>query len=106
MIANLYSGESAASRMLDMIARCAPRMLRCGGGALSSEESHGGTRSRHTPEQVARILALGREQRLNATQIARVVGSTQSATSKILEKHGIRAPDGRANRISKRRANA
>lgn len=106
MIANLYTDESPAARMLDMIARCAPRLMRCGGGALSSEESHGGTRSRHTPEQIARIVALGREQRLNATQIAREVGSTQSATQKILEKHGIRAPDGRSGRVSKRRAHA
>lgn len=106
MIANLYTDESPAARMLDMIARCAPRMMRCGGGALSREESHGGTRSRHTPEQIARIVALGRERKLNATLIAKAVGSTQSATQKILEKHGIRAPDGRSGRISKRRANA
>lgn len=95
MIANLYAEETAASRMLDMIARCAPRLMRCGGGALQGEEQHGREHSKHTPEQIARIVALGREQRLSATDIARECGSTQSATQKILEKHGIRAPDGR-----------
>ena len=78
-----------------MIARCAPKLMRCGGGALQGEETHGHARSRHTPEQIARIVALGREQKLSATLIARECGSTQSATQKILEKHGIRAPDGR-----------
>jgi len=106
MIANLFREESDGSRILDLVARHCPRLMRCGGGALSSEEAHGGTRSRHTPEQIARIVALGREQKLNATQIAKEVGSTQSATQKILEKHGVRAPDGRAMRVSKRRAHA
>lgn len=106
MIANLYTDESPAARMLDMIARCAPRLMRCGGGALSREESHGHGRSRHTPEQIERIIALGRQNKLSATQIAHIVGSNQAATRKILEKHGIQAPDGRAMRISKQQRRA
>jgi len=94
--------------MLDLIERCAPKLMRAGGGPLIEEQSQGGPRIRHTPEQVARILELGREQKLTATQIAREVGSTQSATHKILEKHGIRAPDGRAqfHRKDRKTANA
>jgi hypothetical protein len=87
MIANLYNDESTASRVLDLIARCAPRLMRCGGGPLTQEPEH--KRWRHTPEERARILELGRLGTLSPTQIAKHVGSTQAAVRKMLLKHGI-----------------
>ena len=106
MISHLYSDDSPAARMLDLIARHAPRLMRCGGGSLPREQMDHVTRARTSPELVACIVALGREGRLNVTQIAREVSSTQSVAFKILARHGLRAPDGRAGRISKRRVNA
>jgi hypothetical protein len=38
MIANLYADESPAARMLDLIARKAPLLMRVGGGALAQEK--------------------------------------------------------------------
>ncbi len=95
-----FADESAATRIMRMIERHCPRLMRQGGGALSRETMDCATRIRTKPELVARIVALGSQQRLNVTEIAREVGSTQSVVFKILAKHGLRAPDGRvlANR--------
>ena len=106
MIANLYTEESPASRMLDMIARCAPRLMRCGGGPLQREDSQEFGRLKHTPRQVETILALGRTGKFSATEIAVRVGSNQTATRKVLMRHGVRLPDGRAMRGTKQQRRA
>lgn len=98
MIANIHAEESTASRCLDLIARCAPRMMKVGGGALCAEVGERGIKrgpASMSDEQRAKALVMGREGNLTATEIAHVLGSTQSAICNHLKRHGVRAPDGR-----------
>lgn len=98
MIANLYNEESPAAQMLAMIERCAPILMRAGGGALSREQSQIAHRPRMSPEQKDTVLRLARTGRYNGTEIADMVGTSQSAVCKLLAKHGVEVRDGRAAR--------
>lgn len=107
MIANLYNDESPAARMLDMIARCAPKLMRAGGGALTRDypercKDGGDTRwddrakwVRTTPDQRAHILALAREGTHSEAEIVKLTGVKQSAVNKLLARECIKVPSGR-----------
>lgn len=95
----IYDRDSIEERCVALIARCAPRFMLIGGGALSADHKGSQVANRLRPEQKARILELGREGKLNGTQIARACGATQSSTHKWLRKHGIAPPDGRESRL-------
>ncbi len=87
-----YNDDSTASRMLDMVARGGPRLMRTGGGAISSEQvAHGGTKSgaRISSETRARILVLGRNGDLSPSEIARKLGTTQSTVRNLLTREGV-----------------
>ena len=90
--------ESAARRMLDLVERHCPRLMRCGGGGLTRTTHEVGKQGRAMPEAAkVRALALGREGRLNATQIGRLLGHSQSSICKLLKRHGITPAKGRRN---------
>lgn len=98
-----YNDDSTASRMLDLVYRHAPRLIRCGGGALSREEirsldaNKGGPRI--SAETRAKILAVAREGKLSATAIARQCGTTQSTVRSLLIREDVPiVVDGRAGR--------
>jgi len=107
MIANIYAEESPASRMLDMIARCAPKLMRAGGGALTRDypercKDGGDTRwdnrakwVRTTPDQRAHVLALARAGHMSEIEICRETGVKQSAVNKLLARECIKVPSGR-----------
>ena len=83
-----YNDQSTASRMLDLVARHCPRLMRQGGGALSKEELHDKDANKGGPrisaETRARILAIARQGKLSPTQIARECGTTQSTVRSLL----------------------
>lgn len=107
MIANIYAEESPASRMLDMIARCAPKLMRAGGGAITKDypercKDAGAKQwdnrakwTRTTPEQRAHILALARTGTHSEIEIVKLTGAKQSAVNKLLTREGIKCPSGR-----------
>ena len=95
MIANLYNDDSIATRMLSLIERCAPKLMRSGGGALSREQSQIEHRPRMSPDQRETALRLARTGRYTGTEIAGMVGTSQSAICKLLAKHGVEVRDGR-----------
>ncbi len=93
MIRALNFEESPVSRMLGLIERRAPVLLRIGGAPLSRE-----CRITLTPAQRAKIVALARGGELSGTDIARAIGTRQSTVQKILRQEGIQTPDGRKTR--------
>lgn len=89
--------------MLDLVARHAPRLMRCGGGALSCEElrptdsTKGGPRI--SAETRAKILVMAREGKLSPTAIARLCGTTQSTVRSLLIREDVPiVVDGRGQR--------
>lgn len=96
MIANLYTEDSLSVQMLSLIERHAPRLMKAGGGALSREQSQITHRPKMTGEQKDTVLRLARTGRYNGTEIAGMVGTTQSAVCKFLQKQGVEVRDGRA----------
>jgi hypothetical protein len=102
-----FADESAATRIMRMIERHCPRLMRTGGGALSRDcalrtRSDGSTQwddmgrwRRVTPEQRAHIIGLGRAGLMTRRQIREATGATQSSVYKILDAEGITVPDGR-----------
>lgn len=107
MIANIYNEESAASRMLDMVARCAPKLMKAGGGALSREyadrcRSEGAKQwdnrapwVRTTPEQRAHVVALARAGHMSEIEICQKTGVKQSAVNKLIRNEGLTVPKAR-----------
>ena len=105
-IATFYD-ESPATRIMRLVERHCPRLMREGGGALSADCTPRGSQFgdtgawlRVTPEQRSHILALGRAGLMTRRQIREATGATQSSVYKILDAEGIAVPDGRvlANR--------
>lgn len=102
-----FADESPATRIMRLVERHCPRLMRTGGGALSADCTPRGSQFgdtgawlRVTPEQRAHILALGRAGLMTRRQIREATGATQSSVYKILDAEGITVPDGRvlANR--------
>jgi hypothetical protein len=88
-----YNDQSTASRMLDLVARHCPRLMRCCGGSLSGEEIRGKDSNKGGPrisaETRAKILAVAREGKLSATAIARQCGTTQSTVRSLLIREDV-----------------
>lgn len=82
--------ESPTSRCLSLIARCAPRMMKAGGGALSQEmdESHANPVS---PKEARRFLKMA-QSGMSSRKIAREVGRTQPCVIKHLRRLGFATP--------------
>lgn len=92
-----YANESSGvGALLEMVERGCARLMVAGGGALSQEQpATRGEVHRCAPAQKARGLEMARTGQFNCTQIARAIGSTQSAVFKMVAKAGIKTPDGR-----------
>lgn len=104
MIANVFHEESVATRMLDMVARCAPKLMRAGGGALSKECARRFRTAGPTfwdnpkplkPEKLAKIIALARAGKTCEAEICRITGATQSVINKLIHAQGIKVPAAR-----------
>ena len=90
---------SGISQLLDLVARKAPILMRCGGGPLAQEHETGrGQLSAWKREEALSLARAG----LNGTEIALRVGATQSQICKLLHRSGVSVKDGRKGRISKR----
>lgn len=83
--------ESAVSRMLKLIERHAPRLMREGGGALRGEAV---APRKLTEDQRAKIMGLGRAGKMTALEIAHAVGCRQAAAWQALHRAGITVPLG------------
>ncbi len=99
MILQLSDGSSIA-RMLDLIERRAPQMMRAGGGALSQETVPEIT----TPETAAKICELAADGSRSYAELARLSGSTPGRVRSVLINRGVAAPDGRKIRHAKKQA--
>jgi transposase-like protein len=94
----LFADDSTASRCLGLIERHAARMMRTGGGGIAREAASQIHTYRITADKKARALELSTTGLYSATEIAAMVGSTQSTISKFLRKAGASLRDGRAPR--------
>lgn len=102
-----FEDESAATRIMRLIERHAPRLMKQGGGALVRDydnctRSDGATIVRErskwrrlTPEQREHILALGRNG-APRVQIVEETGICASTIYRILAEEGIKIVDGRS----------
>jgi hypothetical protein len=98
--------ESPAARILDLVARCAPKLMRAGGGSLSRELIYIAHYNPMTDEQRTEALALAKLGVMTATEIARRVGSSQSSIRKFVTYRGFVLPDGLGKNMVKRKATA
>lgn len=95
MIYSIYE-DSTAARCLGIIERNAAKFMRIGGGSLSgSNRKPASAAIPVSADAKARILELAGGGVLCVTAIARRVGVSQSAAFKIVERAGMRTPDGR-----------
>lgn len=83
---------------LDMIARCAPKFMRQGGGGITSDQPQAYKENRTTKATKAKILRLARTGKYDSKAIAIKAGTTQSVAWKLVHKAGIPIPDGRTLR--------
>lgn len=107
MIANIFRDDSFETQMLDMVARCGPKLMKAGGGALSREysdrcRSEGAKQwdnrapwVRTTPDQRAHVLALARAGHMSEIEICRETGVKQSAVNKLIRNEGLTVPKAR-----------
>lgn len=95
----LYEEDSFEHRMLEMVARHAPRLIRAGGGPLAREAAPRATHPhKMTVVKRERAMELARTGKYTGTQIAEMIGATQSAVFKHMRRCGITLPDGRVER--------
>lgn len=81
--------DSTASRMLDLVARHCPRLMREGGGPLGRDyECKPPTAT--TPELIARIRALAAEKPRQIAEIADLAGIGANHARSIMLRYGIR----------------
>jgi len=83
MIYNLDREDSPIERMLDMVARHGPRLMREGGGPLMGECLNSGRRA--SPETIAMFRKMSAEG-LSGAAISRATGWSQNAVAKQLRK--------------------
>jgi len=94
----LLADESTASNCLGLIERNAARMMRTGGGGIAREAASQIHAHQITAEKKERALELGATGLYSATEIAAMVGSTQSTVAKLLYRAGVKTKDGRGGR--------
>lgn len=104
--------DSTASRILSLIERHAPRLMRAGGGALSqecggkpmAEKDHGNMRLRRSiaAERRQRIVELARSGCVSRKEIQFATGAAQSVVHKTLKAAGVDIRDARSGRRWKR----
>ena len=87
--------DAPGARLLRLCELHCPRLMREGGGSLIMSVT---VTPRLTTEERGRILTLARTRQLTATEIARLVGSTQARVFKLLRREGIKLRDGRKAR--------
>lgn len=93
--------------ILDMVARLGPKLMRAGGGSLPCDNENMTkckAEFQFTPAVKAKAIKLARTGRLNCTQIGKILGVRASGVRQCVLRAGIVVPDGRAGRVSKRRA--
>jgi DNA-directed RNA polymerase specialized sigma24 family protein len=84
MISHLFDSDTTAQRCLDLIARHAPRLMRCGGGGLSTD----GAMIKLTPERRRTIVAL-RRSGWRTRDIAKRVVCAQPTVSRVCREAGL-----------------
>ena len=90
-------GPDDPTGILEMVFRLGPRMMRTGGGGgIKKECPNRWNTRRHkiTDEERQRVADLAKSGK-NGTEIARIMGISQSSACKTLERAGIKANDGR-----------
>ena len=107
-IATFYD-ESPATRIMRLVERHCPRLMREGGGSLRREcetsiRVYRNNWKRVTKEERALILALGREGMPRKQICAEAKGVSQTSVYRILESAGVTVWDGRdaANQSGRR----
>ncbi len=83
-----YGSEGEAKRILAMVARCAPRLMRAGGGPLEGDVPN---RGQAVPEGIkASVVQLRTGSVLTVQAIAEVVGYSRATVENICRAAGIR----------------
>lgn len=94
--ATISHGYNPLEECEKLIERCAPKAMRSNGGSVPQEMKRRFRGTEIAEDKKRRALELGATGKYSATQIAEMVGSTQSTIAKLLYRAGVSAKDGRS----------
>ena len=89
------SDNTTASRCLSLVERHAARLMREGGGTLPREQMHRSHAPRMSAEIRDRALEMILANKLEGTDIAKVLGVVPRQIFKLAAKHAVKLPDNR-----------